>query len=190
MQDLILRGIAPIVEENKDLLRIAIRQKAKFEGWLKFELAHYLEKHRFGPVVVESEVETGNGRSDVTFMLEGKKVSVELKTSNTNWKTNGVESKGKPLTKNVDSIIKDALKHNSDSCVIAFVLFPIPFQDLGWIPYINRIISEAGVQINRETNCRLIEVDVNDVDKCQMLICSFLSKKVERVLQGMEAQNY
>lgn len=183
MQDLILCGIATIIEDNKGLLRIAVRQKAKFEGWLKFELAHYLEKNNFGPVVVESEVETGNGRSDVTFMHNGKKISVELKTPNANWKTNGVESKTRPITKNIDSIIKDALKHNSDSCVIAFVLFPIPSKDLSWTPYINRIVSEAGVEINRQTNCKLVEVEVNDTDKCEMLICSFVSKKVEQVLQ-------
>jgi|LakMenEpi03Aug12_release.lakeMendotaPanAssembly.Ray.scaffolds.fasta_scaffold6534174_1 hypothetical protein len=37
--DLIINSaITEILEGRKDLLKIAVRQKNKFEGWLKFEL--------------------------------------------------------------------------------------------------------------------------------------------------------
>ncbi len=44
MDDIIRKGITDILKNNAMLLRIPIRQRAKFEGWLKFELAHYLER--------------------------------------------------------------------------------------------------------------------------------------------------
>lgn len=44
MNNMIMDGICHILEEHQILLRIPIRQKAKFEGWLKFELAHYIEQ--------------------------------------------------------------------------------------------------------------------------------------------------
>lgn len=184
MHDIVLNSIVAAIQQNKGLIRIAVRQRAKFEGWLKFELAYQLEKGDFGPVAVESQLEGRAGRSDITFMHLGKRISIELKTSNTNWRMSGVESNTRPITKNIDSIIADAVKHNSDSCVIAFVLFPIPSGELGWRAYIDRIVSTAGVEINREANCKLIEVDVDDTNKCDMLVCSFLSKKVERILQA------
>ena len=35
--------IVKILKDNEDLVFIAIRQRAKFEGWLKFELARKLQ---------------------------------------------------------------------------------------------------------------------------------------------------
>jgi len=40
LEKLILEQIVNILSDNKQLMRIAIRQRAKFEGWLKFELAN------------------------------------------------------------------------------------------------------------------------------------------------------
>lgn len=46
MDEFIRKGIVEILETNRSLLKIPLRQKAKFEGWLKFELAHWLENQR------------------------------------------------------------------------------------------------------------------------------------------------
>lgn len=77
-----------MLEQHRPLLAIAIRQRAKFEGWLKFELALFAEQH--GATSVEVEAPSGSGsRSDLTFLYDGKRYDVELKTANTNWRMNG-----------------------------------------------------------------------------------------------------
>jgi hypothetical protein len=183
MHDVILEGISKIINENRGLLKIAIRQKAKFEGWLKFELAYYLECKGMDSVQVESEGEEKNGRSDISFIHKSQLFKIELKTSNTNWRSKGIDNKTKPITKNIDSIIKDTLKLNSPNGIVAFVLFPIPIKELGWMQYITRIMEETGAEINKESNYKLIEMDVNDCDKCEILVCTFLSAKQAKALQ-------
>lgn len=84
MEKVILDGIVNIINENKGLLRIPLRQKAKFEGWLKFELAYYLEKIGMQSVEVESAVWLRRERTDMTFFYNGNPYSIELKTPNAN----------------------------------------------------------------------------------------------------------
>ena len=93
-------GISEILHNNRDLLRIPIRQKAKFEGWLKFELAFYLEKKGFKDVDVETKGDRTLFRTDITFFDNNLNFySVELKTSNTNWTVPGVRKGGKAFKK-------------------------------------------------------------------------------------------
>jgi len=129
MDDLVRKGIIEIIADNMPLLRIPIRQKAKFEGWLKFELAHYLEKEGMINVEVESKAFSRRDRTDITFFNDGEPYSLELKTPNTNWKLKGVNENCRPITKNVESIIADAKKLNSENGIVAFVLFPVPVGD-------------------------------------------------------------
>ncbi len=68
MEKVILDGIVNIINENKEIMRISIRQKAKFKGWLKFELAYHLEKIGMASVEVESAVEEKQVRTDITFI--------------------------------------------------------------------------------------------------------------------------
>jgi hypothetical protein len=177
MDKIINNAISDILSKNKDLLRIPIRQKAKFEGWLKFELAHYLDKIGMESIEVESKVYHRRDRTDITFMHNEHFYSVELKTPNTNWKINGVNDSGRPITKNIQSVIDDAKKLNSTQGIVAFVLFPIPIGDNRWIDYIDRITIMTGISINRETNCKLIKLKINKSNQCQMLVCTFMSKK-------------
>ena len=54
MMDKTLRQwIVQVIQQHELILRIAIRQRAKFEGWLKFELAAIAEIN--GASVVEVE---------------------------------------------------------------------------------------------------------------------------------------
>ena len=106
MDQMIMNGICGILEKNRAMLRIPIRQKAKFEGWLKFELAHYIEQQGYVNVEVETMGQTNKFRTDITFFdKEHIPYGIELKTSNTNWNMLGIHKGGKPVTKNIASII-------------------------------------------------------------------------------------
>lgn len=52
MQTILLLLIENIITNNNDLVLMAIKQRAKFEGWLKFELAHQL-KMNYSNTMVE-----------------------------------------------------------------------------------------------------------------------------------------
>lgn len=100
MNDVILNGICEILIQNQKKLRIPIRQKAKFEGWLKFELAYYLERSGYSNVHVEGESSTSVFRSDIRFTVnDGTIYCIELKTTNTNWQIDGVDNKQSPSQK-------------------------------------------------------------------------------------------
>ncbi len=109
-----------ILTSRQDLVFIAIKQRAKFEGWLKFELANELRK-LYSDTCVEK-------------CMSGKLVDVfsnnsciELKTPNTSYRHDGCENRTRPITSNIDSIINDinALKKIGVDGYIAFVMFPI-----------------------------------------------------------------
>ncbi|MHC1741730.1 MAG: hypothetical protein AB9873_01710 [Syntrophobacteraceae bacterium] len=177
MGNLVRKGIIEIIAENTPLLRIPIRQKAKFEGWLKFELAHYLEKNGMKNVEVESKVFYRRDRTDITFFNDGEPYSLELKTPNTSWKLKGVNANCRPITKNFESIIADAKKLNSENGIVAFVLFPVPVDDSRWEIYLDRINKETGLGVTRDRNCEIIRVSIDDRNACNIVVCSFMSKR-------------
>ncbi len=176
MEKVILNGIVNIINENKELLGIPLRQKAKFEGWLKFELAFYLEKIGLESVEVESPVGEKRERTDITFICNGKPYSIELKTSNTNWRIEGVNPMGRPITKNIKSIIHDVNKLKTDNGIVAFVLFPIPVGDSRWESYLRRITESTGVALDKERNCRIVTINIDEKNSCDMIVCVFTSK--------------
>jgi hypothetical protein len=109
MDKLLRSWTVDVLEHHRPLLNVAVRQRAKCEGWLKFELALYAEQH--GATNVEVEKPTGSGsRSDLSFVYDGKPYDVELKTSNTNWRMNGVQARTRPITKNIRGVIVDGGK--------------------------------------------------------------------------------
>jgi len=69
------------------------------------------------------------------------------------------------------------MKLNSAYGIVAFVLFPIPTNDKRWEVYIDRIIEKTGIEICKHSNCKLIEMDINDSNKCNILICTFMSRR-------------
>lgn len=180
MDKIILNTISDLLIDNKELLRIPIRQKAKFEGWLKFELANRLEKLEFEKVEVETKAEYSKDRVDISFFSKGNYHKIELKTPNTNWRIDGINKKARPITKNIKSIINDAKKLNSKNGIVAFVLFPIPLNDNRWKKYIQRIIDETKIEIDFNKNCRIIEMNIDDKRNCNILVCSFKSRKFDK----------
>lgn len=109
---------------------MACQQRAKFEGWLKFELASALAHHSdFTNIILEDGYPKG-GRSDLSFISQGAKWYVEMKTANTNWRAEGLENVTRPVTRNIDGIIDDILvlhqKCPPNKGMAVFLLFPVP----------------------------------------------------------------
>lgn len=130
--------VSQILEERKSLLLLACKQRAKFEGWLKFEIACAL-KHDpdFLNVIIEDNY-PNFGRSDLSFIYNAEKYFIEMKTANTNWRDEGLEIKTRPITRNIKGIIKDIKKiteYNSLAHgIMIFIIFPIPLSLLNNYP--------------------------------------------------------
>lgn len=177
MDKIIRNGIKEILRAHEALLRIPVRRKARFEGWLKFELAHYLEEIGMENVEVECKAFYRRDRTDILFFNDGEPYRLELKTPNTNWKLKGVNENCRPITKNVQSIIDDAKKLNSESGIVAFVLFPVPVGDSRWEIYLNRINQKTGLALSKEENCEILRVSIDDHNVCSVVVCAFMSKR-------------
>jgi hypothetical protein len=179
MDKLIRKGIVDILTKHKELLQIPLRQRAKFEGWLKFELACYLDQIGMASVEVESQ-SSFRHKTDIVFIKDDYLYSVELKTPNTSWKIPGVNSSGRPITKNIQSIVNDAFKLNSQYGIVAFVLFPIPVDDNRWEVYLKRISEKTGLSLSKDNNCDVIKMNVGDKRKCDLIVCSFMCKQFRK----------
>jgi len=141
-----------ILLSRKDVALLACQQRAKFEGWLKFELASALKgKVDFDKIILEDSYAT-NGRSDISFEYAGSKWFVEMKTANTNWRAENLENLSRPVTRNMDGIAEDIIVLREKSApargLAVFCIFPIP--DRLWkntreqLNYHLRRIEEAG----------------------------------------------
>lgn len=130
MVDLVRQFLNNILLQRNDVAILACKQRAKFEGWLKFELAAALvENEEVTQVVLEDSYST-TGRSDLSVIYQKVKWFVEMKTANTNWRAIGLENVTRPVTRNIDGIIDDIkvlkLKCPPDKGIAVFVIFPIP----------------------------------------------------------------
>lgn len=154
--------ITGILEENKGLITIAIKQRAKFEGWLKFELAYQL-LNKYSDLKVEFPY-PNNENQHADIFANG--TLIELKTPNTNFKNEQCISCTRPITKNISSIINDIEKlRAAGHCYkknIAFVLFPIDSDDK---------YKEYTKRIEKEGNVKLIcnKIRINNIP---ILVCS------------------
>ena len=149
--------IKSILLNNKDLLEIAFKQRAKFEGWLKFEIAK-----EFQTSGKDTKVEYPTAKGHVDIFADN--CLIELKTPNTSYNHPDLESKTRPITDNVNSIISDVdklRKISEDTCYdlfIAFVMFPIDKDEdkntkSKYIEHVNRIenhIQAQGLQIIKD----------------------------------------
>src|SRR5574337_503523 len=103
--------VQEIISRRQDVVLLAAQGRSKFEQWLKFELAVVLSQSAaFQSVKVEDGYAGVRDRSDISFQADGIKWHVELKTANTNWRDSAVETKGCPITMNIDAIIGDIRK--------------------------------------------------------------------------------
>lgn len=143
--------IKKILSKNQDLLEIAFRQRAKFEGWLKFEIAKEFQKSG-----KDTKVEYPIAKGHVDLFADN--CLIELKTPNTSYTCKGVDPKTRPITDNVNSIISDVDKLRniteglSYDSFIAFVMFPIDTNKkyMGHVNKIENHIQAPGLQIIKD----------------------------------------
>lgn len=155
--------IEQIIEERGALVALAARQRAKFEGWLKFELADKAQREGASEVRVEPVLP--GGRADLSFVLAGERHIVELKTPNTNYRIEGVEALTRPITKNIASIVEDAEKlARCGGGVIAFILFPLRPKDRAWENYLLRIGQGIGRSLIVDEHVTRVAIPATNAD--------------------------
>ena len=177
MDKILRQWIVQVIKQNESVIRIAVRQRAKFEGWLKFELANFAEMNGAKSVEVEtpsSEGETKK-RADISFEYLNQKYDVELKAPNSNWRMAGVVNSHRPITKNISGIVEDALKlkNSSNQGLVAFVLFPIAPHDNQWKEYITRISKDSQLHVTAQEHCERVSVSLGERDRADLVVCVF-----------------
>jgi len=119
-----------ITLRRTDVMAVAVPQRAKYEGWLKMELAAALDLHEG---VKDVNIEPSyplKGKADLSLRVNRTIWYLELKTSNTNWRATGLENRTRPITLNISQIIADIAKLR-EKCppakgLMVFTLFPVP----------------------------------------------------------------
>jgi hypothetical protein len=137
LEGIIQEALKDILQQNLETAKLACQQRAKFEGWLKFELANALfRKHPVFDNVILEDSYVSNGkdssrrRSDISFLFNGNKWYVEMKTANANWRDRDLENLVRPITINMKNIAEDihVLKRKSmpSHGMSVFCIFPVP----------------------------------------------------------------
>jgi hypothetical protein len=168
--------IVEVIRAHPALLAIAVRQRAKFEGWLKYELASTAELRGARDVEVEAALEKlAASRSDLAFYFEGKRYDIELKTCNTNWRIDGVLPLTRPITKNIDGIIVDAkkLQNCPGEGIVAFCMFPVPCGDPRWTEYLNRISNALGLSLSAGKHSARVPIAIGDGITAEVVVIAF-----------------
>jgi len=178
MDTVIRAWIAEIIEQRKPLLALAVRQRAKFEGWLKFELAAHAERMGATDVEIEATPDSSGStrfRVDIAFKLDGVAYDLELKTANSNWRLPGVLNKTRPITRNIAGIINDAKKLTecADRGLVAFVLFPIPPKDRRWIEYLERISDELSISLTENEHTTRVNIPLRHGYSSDLIVSCF-----------------
>ncbi|WP_420627187.1 hypothetical protein [Candidatus Leptofilum sp.] len=121
-----LTQVIPIILSKQELA-IPIKQRAKFEGWFKLELAASLQTAGFKVTLEESyQVSERLHFADIAVAENHATSFIMLKTVNTNFRFAGVENRSRPITNNITGVIKDIHKLKGlPSNKIGYVLFPI-----------------------------------------------------------------
>jgi hypothetical protein len=164
--------IEDIVNAHPVVMALACAQKAKFEGWLKFELAQRAVEAGTSLVELESGYESGE-RCDLCFEHESVQYAVELKTANMNYAIPGVIKRTRPVTKNIDGIAVDARKLRRFPAVglVAFVVFPLRIGDNSWQAYLERIKSDGELGADSVASVSRCRVELAGGNRCDIAIC-------------------
>jgi hypothetical protein len=180
--DFVRLSLRNIILQRKDVTLLACKQRAKFEGWMKFELAAVLASdNQYSQVTLEDNYQT-RGRADISFMHQSTKWYVEMKTANTNWRADGLENITRPIAGNIDGIIDDIqvlkVKCPPDKGMAVFVIFPVPVRIWDDEPekltyHLHRIEEETGIS----TGTLLSNADFMDITE-NFGMCSFVVEVV------------
>jgi hypothetical protein len=185
METLLRSWIVNVLERHERLLAVAVRQRAKFEGWLKFELASHAEENGATHLSVEAASDSGS-RSDLSFVYGGERYAVELKTCNTNYRMKGVLDCTRPITKNIDSVIVDGRKlgFGPGRGIVAFCLFPVPCGDNRWTEYLSRIGSGLGLSLTEGHHASRVRLPINDACQADIVVSTFTVAKSAGKIAG------
>lgn len=113
----------------REVLGPVLQQRAKFEGWLKIELAYALQRHGL-PVQLEEPIPGTRHRADLAVESpEGELFYIMLKTVNTNFRFPGVDRRTRPITQNISAVIDDVEKlisaASGQAGLVVFSVFPV-----------------------------------------------------------------
>ena len=133
LASLILDIASGLLRDRRDVVWMAVRQRASFTGWLKLEMAYALELYGFPSVMMDYPY-AGGRKADISFELEeGGRCFLELRTCRTNWAAAGVLPSRKTMTKGVRGLLSDleAVKNvaEPDLGLALVVLFPVPARE-------------------------------------------------------------
>jgi len=127
----LLEGLQQVIPTllTSAALDIPLRQRAKFEGWLKIELAAALAGQRWD-VRIEQPYATLDGkqhRADIGIRADdGTEILLMLKTVNTSFRFDGVKQASRPITQNIQGVIADVRKlHHLPEGKTGYVFFPV-----------------------------------------------------------------
>ncbi|MBU3907346.1 MAG: hypothetical protein KKA64_03790 [Nanoarchaeota archaeon] len=140
----IIKDIIRKIESHRGISEF-IKNISKFEGWLKVEIVDSAIKLGCTEVIPEKE------RIDITFKHKSLSYAIELKTINTNYQQDYTR-KIRPITKNIDGIIKDIhdLRKNNDydSKYVLFIVFPLDLESNKnlWENHLNKITNLTQLQ--------------------------------------------
>ncbi len=132
------------VFSSHDGLEVFVVHRAKFEGWVKVELARVLGR-RFRDVVPEVD--------NIDLVADGW--AIEIKTVNTNYSFPGVLVKHRPITKNIMDVVGDIRKLKAKAgyrCrAVFFVVFPLPDRVMNqWRIHLSKISRELKHMYSRK----------------------------------------
>jgi len=116
---------------KRPVLDVALRQRAKFEGWLKVELAYALEQ-RGATVILEAEVPGVQGhrfRADIRAKFPEGTMFIMLKTNNASFCFPGIAPRTRPVSRNFMKTAEDIDKlrpcAGGSSAFVVFPFFPV-----------------------------------------------------------------
>lgn len=181
LDEVIRTWIVDLLRSRPDVTALVARSRAKFEGWLKIELAAWIRANGGKRVTLEAGYTGNSCRADIRFAYSDHSVQLELKTPNTNYRMPGARDKARPITKNVASIVEDARKLRACGGYVAFALFPIPCGDHRWREYLHRIGDQLEVELSEKRHCRRVTVQLKKDCSCEIVVCCFPV--------GLQAQN-
>lgn len=178
----ISKWIENLIQSHDQVLAVAIKQRSKFEGWLKIELANQALNYGANDIEFEVTLPDDNGQADLALSLDGIRYYIELKTANTNWRLPGVLNLRRPITKNVNSIISDGykLRNSKVNGIVAFVMFPIPVGDKRWEEYFERITNALSIDNPPFDSTKQISTIIGDSLKADVVIGSLPIGRVRK----------
>jgi len=135
MWDRINLCLTKSIKENRGL-DYFVKNRSKFEGWLKVEICNILSKHNdIKSLQVEKSIKDKKQFIDIYFECAKYHYYIELKTLNTSYKINGIANKTKPITDNINGVIKDIeklqnIKEKNIVRIVLFIVFPLDLSKL------------------------------------------------------------